>query len=154
MPSILNASPDTQLLLVGEGELRGSLETLAQEMGVARHVRFLGSVPNDELWRYYAGADLFVLPSRLESWGTVMLESLACGTPVVATPTAGGREVRDHFPDDVELTEPEGLSEAVGSRLASPRRTAAATREKIQHAFTVEVCAARYRDVYRQAVGR
>ncbi|MDP7693706.1 MAG: glycosyltransferase, partial [Vicinamibacterales bacterium] len=85
-------------------------------LGRESHVRFLGSVPNDELWRYYAGADLFVLPSRLESWGTVMLESLACGTPVVATETAGGCEVRQHFSDDVRLVEcerPESLAEAV-----------------------------------------
>ena len=151
MPGILNAAPETQLLLVGQGELRASLEALAQEVGVARHVRFLGSVPNEELWRYYAAADLFVLPSRLESWGTVMLESLACGTPVMTTPTAGGREVRGHFPDDVELAAPEALSRAIGVRLASLRRTAAATRETIQRAFTVEVCAAGYHDVYLAA---
>ena len=80
-----------------------------------------------------------------------MLESLACGTPVVATPTAGASEVRDHFPDDVELTEPEALSQAIGSRLRSDRRTAAATRMQIQRAFSVEVCAARYREVYMAA---
>ena len=155
MPSILNASPDTQLLLVGEGELRGSLERLAQEMGVARHVRFLGSVPNDELWRYYAGADLFVLPSRLESWGTVMLESLACGTPVVATETAGGCEVRQHFSDDVRLVEcerPESLAEAVSAELRASRRSSDATRRKLAMDFSVAACARQYLEVYLSAV--
>lgn len=154
MPGILGVAPETQLLLAGQGELCASLKALAQELGVAQHVRFLGSVPNEELQRYYAAADVFVLPSRLESWGTVMLEALVCGTPVITTPTAGGREVRDHFPDDVELAEPEDLSHAIGARLASPRRTGAATREKIQRAFTVEVCAALYHDVYLAAARR
>lgn len=155
MPATLHTLPQTILLLVGQGELRSSLEALAQELGIAGRVRFIGSVPNEELWRLYAAADLFVLPSRLESWGTVMLESLACGTPVVATKTAGAREVQQHFPDDLRLTEcecPALLAEAVRAELRGPRRTSDATRRKLATDFSVTVCARQYLEVYRKAV--
>ena len=155
MPIILSAAPATQLLLIGEGELRGSLEALAQAVGVTGHVRFLGAVPNDRLWRYYAAADLFVLPSRLESWGTVMLESLACGTPVVATETAGGCEVKQHFSDDIRLVEcerPRSLAEAVGAGLGASRRSSDATRRKLAANFSVAGCARQYLEVYQSAV--
>lgn len=155
MPGILSSEPETKLLLVGEGELRVSLEALACEVGVDRHVRFLGCIPNEELWRYYAAADLFVLPSRLESWGTVMLESLACGTPVVATETAGGREVKQHFSNDLRLAKrerPASVAEAVIAELRAPRRSSDATRRKLAADFSVEACARQYLKVYRQAV--
>ena len=105
----------------GEGDLRPALEAKARDLGLAAKVRFLGMLDNDTLWRFYAAADLFVLPSRLESWGTVMLEALACGTRVVATDTVGGVEVHAHFPDDVMLAPKEnaaGLATVIAHALA------------------------------------
>ncbi len=77
------------------------------------------------IWKYYAAADLFVLPSEVESWGTVMLESMACGTRVVTTDTVGGLEVRENFPDDVIVVPRGGLRTAGESGFASPRADAA-----------------------------
>ncbi len=156
MPSILRTRPGAQLWLAGEGELRPSLEALARELGIASAVRFLGLLDNEALWRYYAAADLFVLPSRLESWGTVMLEALACGTPVVATNTAGGVEVQQHFPTDVMLVakeDPQALAEAVCHALAARRRTDEATERRLRAEFSVSACAAQYLAVYSEAVG-
>jgi len=143
------------LWLVGDGPLRPSLVTLASELGIAKHVRFLGALPNEALPQYLAAADGFVLPSRLESWGTVMLEALACGTPVVATDTAGGEEVRSYFPDDVALCEkesPGSLAAAVLASLRTSRRTGEATAETLRARFSPAACAAQYRHVYDNAL--
>ena len=127
MPAILRDHPDAMLWLAGDGDLRSMLESLCRDLGIAPRVRFLGRLGNDTLWKYYAAADLFVLPSLVESWGTVMLESMACGTPVVTTDTVGGVEVRENFPDDVIVVpraDCDRLAQA-GSQSLMPSRHAA-----------------------------
>ena len=156
MPAILRECPDAQLWLAGEGELRPALEAMTRDLGIGSHVRFLGLVDNDVLWRHYAAADLFVLPSRLESWGTVMLEALACGTPVVATATAGAREVQNLFPADVALAEAgntDALSAVVTARLREARRTDPATLRVLREQFSPSRCAVEYLRVYEEALG-
>jgi len=86
-PEHPNALP--ALLLVGDGEQRGELETLARALGVADRVRFTGSRPWDQLPAFYAAADLLVLPSTFEPWGAVVTEALACGLPVVVSDQVG-----------------------------------------------------------------
>ena len=154
-PAVLQAEPDAQFWIAGDGALRPSLEAQAQELGIASNVRFLGLVSNDRLWQYYAAADLFVLPSRLESWGTVMLEALACGTPVIATRTAGGTEVHMHFPDDVTLApieDPAALAAAVTSGLNRGVRVGADALDRLRREFSTSACAAAYLDLYRLSV--
>ena len=156
LPVVLRARPDASLVVIGDGPLRSELETLAETCGVASRVRFLGSVANAALWRHYAAADLFVLPSRLESWGTVMLEALASGTRVVATDTVGGREVRDSFPEDVTLVareQPLALGDAICRAVAAAGQSSETTRLRLHADFGLRRCAERYVDVYRRAVG-
>jgi glycosyltransferase involved in cell wall biosynthesis len=81
-----------RLLIIGEGPERAALGSLAERIGVAQRVRFIGSVPHEDLPRYYAAADIMVLASSREGWANVLLESMACGTPVVATPAWGSHE--------------------------------------------------------------
>ena len=68
---------------------RRRLLDLSQELGIEVAVRFLGSVPHAQLPEYYSAADVCVVPSYYESFGMVALESLACGTPVVASRVGG-----------------------------------------------------------------
>ena len=143
--------PDARLFVAGGGELRADLERQAEAAGIASRVRFLGLVNHHDLPRYYTAADLFVLPSRLESWGTVMLEALACGTRVVATATAGAREALGFFDDDLRLTavgEPEALAVAVERALGEPRRASERTLERIASTFRPAGCARAYRAIY------
>lgn len=85
--------PDVDLLLVGDGPERPRLEALAAERGLAARVRFLGARPHHELKRYYTAADAMVLASSREGWANVLLESMACGTPVIASNIPGNPEV-------------------------------------------------------------
>lgn len=84
--------PGHSLLIVGDGPERAALAALATDRGVAGRVRFAGPVQHAELPRYYTAADMMVLASSREGWANVLLESMACGTPVVATDAWGSRE--------------------------------------------------------------
>ncbi|WP_241988395.1 MULTISPECIES: glycosyltransferase family 4 protein [unclassified Halorubrum] len=87
--------PDVELLIAGTGRHEDRLRNLASELGVSNRVRFLGFVPDDELPALYASSDLFVLLSSYEGYGLVLLESMACGTPVVASRAGGITTVVD-----------------------------------------------------------
>lgn len=85
--------PDVQLLIVGDGEEETALRRLAADLGVAERVTFVGAVPQEELRRYYGAADALVLASSREGWANVLLEAMACGTPVIASNVWGTPEV-------------------------------------------------------------
>jgi glycosyltransferase involved in cell wall biosynthesis len=85
--------PECDLLIAGDGEMESSLRAQAARLGVAERVRFLGAIPQEELRSVYGAADLLVLASSREGWANVLLESMACGTPVVATRIWGTPEV-------------------------------------------------------------
>jgi glycosyltransferase involved in cell wall biosynthesis len=89
---------DTTLILIGDGDMRSAYELEAAERGVGPRTRFLGSVSDDALPRYYASVDATILPSihGAEAFGMVLLESMACGTPVVASDLPGVRTVAMH----------------------------------------------------------
>ena len=76
--------PESQLVLVGDGPLRERYETLSNSLGLNGAVSFTGYIDPDDVPDYYRGADVFALSSDHESFGMVLLEALACGTPVVA----------------------------------------------------------------------
>ena len=82
-----------RLLIVGEGPLERPLRNLANRLGVGARVRFLGLLAPDALPAVYGAADLLVLASSREGWANVLLEAMACGTRVVASPIPGNPEV-------------------------------------------------------------
>lgn len=90
---ILTAFREARLAIVGDGPERKRLEISAQQCGVAERVIFAGAQPQSELAYWYSAADILLLCSSREGWANVLLESMACGTPVVATPVGGTPEV-------------------------------------------------------------
>ena len=84
---------DTSLIIAGSGPLETQLRDLASRRGVGDRVRFAGALDQTELRDYYSAADCLVLCSSREGMANVLLESLACGTPVVATSVGGNPEV-------------------------------------------------------------
>ena len=92
LPAIRERIPDTVWLACGEGSDRARLQEKARALGLAGHVVFTGAVPEAMKPDYYRLADAFVLPSRWEGFGIVLLEALASGLPVVGSAVDGSRE--------------------------------------------------------------
>lgn len=90
MPQILAQVPFAQLKIVGDGELRGTLETLAASLGVQDHVQFCGA--HQEAWRMMREFDVMVMPSVWEGTPLTLLEAMALGTPVAASDIDGVRD--------------------------------------------------------------
>jgi glycosyltransferase involved in cell wall biosynthesis len=113
---------DVRLYLVGDGTSRRHLEALAARLGLESVVRFVGKVEQAELPDWYRAADLTVLASRSEGVPNVLRESLACGTPFVATRVGGVSEIAagttNHL---VPAEDPGALSDALARSLAEPR---------------------------------
>jgi glycosyltransferase involved in cell wall biosynthesis len=86
------AELDAQLVIVGDGPLRGTLETMVQELGVGHRVHLTGEVTDDERLAWLQACEALVLPSvtRQESFGVAQLEAMVCGRPVVSTDVPTG----------------------------------------------------------------
>ncbi|HPW18467.1 MAG TPA: glycosyltransferase family 4 protein [Candidatus Aminicenantes bacterium] len=94
MAQLRSADPKCFLLIAGrDGDRYGSLTSLrclADSLGLASGVRFLGDLPWEELARIYVAADVFVLPTRKDTWGKVLVEAGLAGLPLVTTQVCGG----------------------------------------------------------------
>lgn len=85
----MRSLPGAELLIIGEGRDRPRLQSLIERWGLQDRVRLVGSVPHRELPRFYNAADALVLASSREGSPNVVLEAMACGTPVIATGVGG-----------------------------------------------------------------
>jgi len=95
MPSVIANIPNTSLLVVGEGPEKSGLMQLAVSLGVRNRITFAGSVSNEDLLKFYAACDVFVLPAIVdtygdtEGFGIVLVEAMASGKPVIGTSVGG-----------------------------------------------------------------
>jgi glycosyltransferase involved in cell wall biosynthesis len=123
------ALPGFTLLIAGEGPEHARLTALIERFGLRDRVRLLGPVPHATLPEVYGAADASVLASSREGWANVLLESMACGTPVVASNIWGNPEVVQTR--DAGLIAPENTPEGIATtvrRLFDPLPDRAATR--------------------------
>jgi teichuronic acid biosynthesis glycosyltransferase TuaC len=91
--AIASRHPKLRLYIIGEGEERSRLESLIRECGLQDRSVLVGSVPNEQLRLWYSAADVSCLVSAREGWANVLQESMACGTPVIATRVWGAPEI-------------------------------------------------------------
>jgi glycosyltransferase involved in cell wall biosynthesis len=117
-------------VIAGEGPDRAAFSAIARKAGVAERVRFVGSLSQEKLSEYYAAADVLVLASSREGWPNVLLEAMACGTPVIATKAGGVPEIVTSIEAGVVVGERSAgaLARAVRELFAHPRDRAATRR--------------------------
>jgi glycosyltransferase involved in cell wall biosynthesis len=116
----LRRLPEMDVIIIGGGPERQALGGLALRSGVGDRVRFVDALAQQELRNYYGAADALILASSREGWANVLLESMACGTPVVASNVGGTAEVVAAPEAGVLMAErsPEALADAVRSLFA------------------------------------
>lgn len=103
-----------KLVLVGAGPLREQLEKLAISLGVYERIDFLGQQKRPEVAKLLRGSKLFVLPSRFETFGIVLLEAMACKKPVVASRAGGIPEIIENGKTGI-LVEPDNPDALAGA---------------------------------------
>lgn len=152
---VVKSQPLAHLVVIGEGPERKKLEDRAAHLGMESNVWFLGRVDEETLVTCYQAADISVVPSKaLEGFGLVVLESLACGTPVVASNVDGLSEALGPFSPTL-LVPPEDAS-ALASRLqgvlnGSVSVPSADRCRAYAESFSWEEATQRNLDVYRRA---
>ena len=161
MRRLIGHRPELRLILVG-GLLhfRGyriqeeGMRRLAQELGLGGNVEFVGYKSPHEVAQYMRESALLVLPSRLESFGAVVVEALACGTPVVVTRCGGPEDVVTPELGVLVPTEDEAaLADAMDGVLTNrDRYNSAHLRAYARQGFDWEVISRRYVGLYQEAV--
>jgi len=113
---------DVSLVIIGAGEEEKNLRRLIEETGMQNRVFLLGAISNKELPDYYSAADVFALASRSEGCPNVVLEAIACGTPVVATAVGGIPDLVPVSCRHLLVTErsPEAFAQSIATCLSAP----------------------------------
>jgi N-acetyl-alpha-D-glucosaminyl L-malate synthase BshA len=148
---VARAIQDVDLLLVGDGPLRGELERLAEGLGLADRVHFLGV--RDDVADILAMADVFALTSVSEAASITLLEAMASGTPVIATAVGGNPEiVRDGIDG---LLAPRGDASAIAAAIVTllntpdtAQRLAQSAAERVGTHYTLDRTIGRYYALY------
>ena len=138
----LGGHDDVSVAIVGEGPFRSELEHLIGFYGLGGRVRLAGEIPHEDLHLWYSAADLSTLFSRREGWPNVVLESMACGTPVLATPVGGVPEILgDGRSGALAEGEDEALGRALAEALARPWDREAIAKDAARHTWETAACA-------------
>lgn len=155
LPPVL-AKVEVKLVLVGSGNQR-DYRQLAQSLGVSDKAIFLGRVPDNTLRLLYSSCDLFVLPSRLEGLGIVILEAMAAGKPIVATNVGGIPELIESGQNGilVEADEEGKLASAIIKVLSDKslaKTIGGNNMKKARERYSWEVAARKAEHVYNELI--
>jgi glycosyltransferase involved in cell wall biosynthesis len=121
MPTLITKHPTVELRICGDGLEFEAMQALATEMGINRHVAFLGHVANDEAFaREWVQADVFCHPSLQETFGYVYLEAMTLGKPIVASRAGAAPEVIGSAGLLVDPDDPTAFAIALDRMLTHP----------------------------------
>ena len=148
--------PEIDLILAGDGSELNKCISLTEELGLRHSVKFLGRVDRLRIPSLMAGCELFVLPSRKESFGIVILEAMAAGKPIVATRVGGIPEVVSEGENAilVEPESPQALADGLMKLLENPdlvKRFGERGKEIVKN-FTWDKIISRYIVVYESVI--
>lgn len=145
------------LRIYGDGHLKEELIELTKQLGVSKDVQFMGPIPNVDVPNAVNEMDIFVNCSLKESFGVNMVEAMACEVPVVATDTAGAREVIDQNVTGIVLKDrkPETMAAVFKELLSDPDRRMAmgkAGRERVLRLYDWEKNVVIMEDLYKSLI--
>lgn len=151
--------PNIQVKIMGDGNAKEELESLAQKSGIENKVEFLGRIPREKTAPFYQEASLFVLPSLNEGMSNAMLEALAVGLPLIATDTGGSSElVKDSVNGYiVKFKDSADIAEKIEKIISNPElaESMSVKSRKIAEGMNWANAANRYLKIYQQtAVAR
>ncbi|MSU54445.1 MAG: glycosyltransferase family 1 protein [Candidatus Staskawiczbacteria bacterium] len=158
LPIIKNTIPGVRLMLAGDGPERQALESLAKNNNVEKQAHFMGSTSHDKVIEYMAAADMLALSSLSEGLPNVLLEAMACGTPIVTTNVRGIPEIIQDGINGflVEPKRPEQIAQQV-IRLFSDndlqKRISANNREQAKQ-YSWEIAADKFIELYSGIVNK
>lgn len=145
---------NARLVLVGDGPARQSLETQAEELGIAQWVTFTGALAFDEVPRYLKAADAFAFASATETQGLVTIEAMAAGLPIVAVDGGGTRDIVEHGKQGFLVdNDPDALADGLQRLLSDPEQMKRFSQNALEKAsaFDVRALAKQMIAVYEQA---
>lgn len=146
--ALLPRDLDVKLTILGEGPLRKELERLVRELDLCDRIRLPGFVLDPYPW--YRTADLFVLSSRWEGFGNVIVEALECGVPVVSTDCASGPAeilADGRYGRLVAVQDPSAMAAAITASLSEPHDSAMLRQRASE--FSVSAISDQYLDYLR-----
>ena len=151
LPAILSNNQDLRVLIGGDGRLKDAIETSLQENGIINRVDLPGWISHDDLPKYLNQLRLLILPSYTEGLPNIMLEAMACGTPVLATPVGAIPDIiRDGETGFImENNSPECIARNVLRALTHPDLEGIAEkgRQYVEREFTFEKAVERWRGI-------
>lgn len=155
MPDILKYQPNTHLVIVGDGPAKDDLKQQTNDINLNDNVHFVGEINNDEVYKYYHSADIFVSTSNSESQGLTYIEAMAAGVKVVVSSSPYTEELLDNKSLGMTFSTPEGYIEKVLEYLNATQQND--TQEDMElrsnklHEISSENFANRIVDFYRCA---
>ena len=157
-PRVIKEVPQARYTIVGDGEERDRLERLTKKLNVHEYVKFTGFIRFEELVKMYAESSVLVLPSitRLENFGIVLLEAMACRTPVIASKIPGVMDLVTT--ENGLLVEPksvEGLAEAIISIIHDENKVikmGEKGRRLVDEEYNWDVVGTKIIDLYRKLI--
>lgn len=154
MGIVRDKKKNAYLKIIGEGHNKSIYVKLSEKIGVSNEISFLGFKNREEVRNYLEECDIFVLPSRKETFGVVLIEALSMGKPVIAT-RCGGPEyfINDKVGLIVEPDNPVELANAI-SNLSDNifRYNPEELREYVKSCFSNEIISEMYNEVYKEAI--
>ncbi|MCT6823130.1 MAG: glycosyltransferase family 4 protein [Apilactobacillus sp.] len=155
MPAILTGQPNTHLVIVGDGPAKDDLKQQTNDMKLNDNVHFVGEINNDEVYKYYHSADIFVSTSNSESQGLTYIEAMAAGVKVVVSSSPYTEELLSNKSLGMTFGTLEGYIEKVLEYLNATQQSDTQQdielRTKKLHEISSENFANRIVDFYRCA---
>lgn len=155
--SVLKEIPQAELVFVGDGPLRSSLEKQAQELKIENRIRFTGTVPRERVYELLDESDVYVMPSHAEGFGVAVVEAMAAGLPVVISDIPIFHEVVGDPGVYFDPSDSNKLAERIldlADDAEYRRRKGGAARKRARAKFSLERTAEEYYNIYKDVVER